>query len=330
MMMFGGLGIGLGLAHRLLFAGDKPFRLFKPAAYMEWMLVWGLAICVTAALERILGVSLFAALGEWLPWREDPQAAQRSPFFQNVKFIEILLAYLWGLVAAFYSFLVLYWLAGRWRMAPGVQTSFDAQVFIGTLGYRFWVLGIPMLWLLAFQLIPDEPVSGLLHAGEFSVILDNSTPLIGVSWMVVIALGIAAGISFARFSNDGEGNPAARLVVSPLLMWTGNLTFLLVTILFFAPLFTGVDLMSLLQQRNDALQGFGLAATYVAAFGAFFFRDNIRIIIDYALDVANYFDEGGIPGGDPERRMRIRNRFQTIVDDVLDGSEKRDEHHTLL
>ncbi|MCA8957983.1 MAG: hypothetical protein KDC87_18050, partial [Planctomycetes bacterium] len=197
------------------------------------------------------------------------------------------------------------WLIGRYRVPRDGRPSLDAAALLTLIMVGFWTLAIPTAWQMVFSYTP-----AFLDVAALQPLFYVATPMIGVQWILAGVMLVAAGLGVVAFRRGRQHDPRARLIVHDVILFAVPVTSLLgmggLTLLVIAP--TSHDWMT-------AGNSIGVAVSIVASTAVLMLAGPLRVVVDIVLDVMRQFDPPA--GGEPARRERIVQRFQTILRAVM-------------
>jgi len=141
----------------------------------------------------MFGLMVFKAF--WLDAQshELTQSTVRNGLLWQCRVLVVLLGWLW-----FCEILVMLAMAGCWLMAmmqPRInRKALHIALLLPLLSIGIWGQAIPMLWLMS-----TESAKQFLQLDELSEIFDEAVPLLGVQFLMCLAIVIASGVVGVRY-----------------------------------------------------------------------------------------------------------------------------------
>ncbi|MEM1183240.1 MAG: hypothetical protein AAGM22_33160 [Acidobacteriota bacterium] len=215
-----------------------------------------------------------------------------------------------------------------------------------------WVLLLNVLRGLELLLNQIRPLSPGGQFSPSQLVQDADrfmrlvVPTMTINWLLLVAVVCVAFCEWRKFIRNTKGNQdsEARILLSPSVLLVFHATTLLYCIenlliavaLYFAKAKSGCCALASVEtwtitgflaegldriaQRLEwpyftvcDLEGVGWAIAALVAIAAFLFRKIIRIAVDFAMDVTNYF---GPDGGESAVRRQILTRFKNIYSEI--------------
>ena len=246
---------------------------------------------VTSAF--MLGLLVFKAY--WFDVASD-KATARLGLLWNCRVLVVLLGWLW-----FCEILVMLAMAGSWFLAimrpQANRRALHIALLLPLLSIGIWGQAIPMLWLMT-----TESARQFLQMDDFSQIFDEAVPLLGVQFMMCLAIVIAAGIVAIRFLQWRSGQTVDRFRAgsrAPRLIVHGGLQLVLA-----ACAAVGVSLVLTIEafesfgySHNEFWIGrvmaesnkYAMAVLVPIGFLLAFAFPRLHPIFDIVLDIVNHF-----------------------------------------
>ena len=246
---------------------------------------------VTSAF--MLGLLVFKAY--WFDVASD-KATARLGLLWNCRVLVVLLGWLW-----FCEILVMLAMAGSWFLAimrpQANRRALHIALLLPLLSIGIWGQAIPMLWLMT-----TESARQFLQMDDFSEIFDEAVPLLGVQFMMCLAIVIAAGIVAIRFLQWRSGQTVDRFRAgsrAPRLIVHGGLQLVLA-----ACAAVGVSLVLTIEafesfgySHNEFWIGrvmaesnkYAMAVLVPIGFLLAFAFPRLHPIFDIVLDIVNHF-----------------------------------------
>jgi hypothetical protein len=238
----------------------------------------------------------------------------------------LLLGLLW-----FTEIIVLASMAGCWLGALFHPQSHWPSLHVGlllpALSVGIWGQLLPMIWLAA-----KGAIRNLLNLKEFDALFHEAIPLMGVQFLMVVAMAIATmliGYRFVRWRTRFDiadfalGKRPPRLIVHGFLQLVlATCSFIGISLIFTIGLlqFRGLDyqdwaLAKFMAESNK----YAMAILVPSSFAMIFLIPRLRPVFDIVLDVVNHF------------YFRPIDVQDTLDDeDEFDISETTFEHGTLF
>ncbi len=254
--------------------------------------------CFWLAVTAIYMLSLVILKIFWFDGQSSvPDQAHGGPgLLWHCRVLVVLLGWLW-----FCEILVMLAMAGCWLLAvmrPGAnRRALHIALLLPLLSIGIWGQAIPMLWLTTAQ-----SARQLLKFDDFSHIFDEAIPLLGVQFMMCLAIVIASGIVAIRYLQWRSKQTVDRFRAGsrgPRLIVHGGLQLVLAGCAA-----VGVSLVitieafeSLGYSHNDFLIGrvmaesnkYAMAMLVPIGFLLAFAFPRLRPVFDIVLDIVNHF-----------------------------------------
>ncbi len=304
-----GLG-GFALGAVLYFAAGRP-RMSHP-----WDSLRPTGTCLLVLSSSVL----LAGLGtpHWI-------ADERDRLFATV--VEALGAAMlgsWVGVALLIVGLGVCWIFARAKLPPEKRRTVDAQVFVAFLAHRAWILALPMVW----HLLTADGDARFARMGTLQldrVVRDSLArlnPMLSLTMATTGFLFACFAVGYVSYLRRAKGEARARLLVSPWLHLglTGATVAVVVVALWTAghelgavvPLFAREDWVGQVRAALADFQGAAWAVTGALAVAAVAMQRQVRLSIDFALDITNY-----LKGPEDRVQRQITARVHGVMRDAL-------------